>query len=481
MPGIGKYILRFAIDINIFLSTNVAVILFFLNLREKIMERRNFLKMCALVPAMGGNVHIPDIQAMDSKKFYREPAKDVPIVENADVIVCGGGPAGIGAALASARQGANTTLLELKGSLGGVWTVGLVNCILDSKGKTGIMIEILDELKRRNALFRDCIDPEITKLLLEEMCMEAGVKVRYHTRVVAAVRDNANRLSMIITESKAGRQAWSARTFIDCTGDGDLAAQAGCGFDIGHPDTGKLQPMSMLAFLSGIGDMNQPPFTMKDRTEKVMWLHNEIKRGGHTTSYTDATFYGIRENLTVIMANHEYNVNALDPDEVTRATLHARREVHEIVRALRSLGGRWRHLSLVATPEQIGIRECRRIHGRYMLTVDDVMNGARFDDAVCRAAFPIDVHSLNPEITKGIAKHGLRSKPYDIPVRSLIAKDVDGLMMAGRNISGDFYAHASYRVTGNAVPMGEAAGKVSAIAALSKRMPHEVSWSEAKA
>ncbi len=442
------------------------------------MKRGNFLKLCAAVPPIAGAGLSGISCARNGSKHIHEPSRDIPVVEDTDVIVCGGGPAGTAAAIASARAGAKTRLIELKGSLGGAWTVGLVNCILDTDGKSGIIVEITDELKRRGGMIKAHIDPEKTKKLLEEMCIAAGVELRYHTRVVAAYTDDSNRLRHIVTESKAGREAWGAKAFIDCTGDGDLAALAGCGFEIGEDGTGNVQPMSMLGFLCGVGSLDLPPFTIENRPERVAWMYNEIKRGGYTPSYSDPTFYMVRDDLAALMANHEYNVDALDPDAVTRATINARNEIHRIVEALRSLGGRWEHLTLVATPEQIGIRECRRIHGRYMLVLDDLIEGARFDDAVCRAKFSIDVHSTNPDKTTGIAQHGLRSKPYDIPLRSLIAKDVDGLMMAGRNIGGDFHAHASYRVTGNSVPLGEAAGKVSAAAALSGRLPHEVAWRE---
>ena len=447
---------------------------------EDMMKRRNFIKFCALGTSgiSSGTPFVSGDATVHGE--YVEPARRMPVAGEADVIVCGGGPAGSAAAIAAGRRGAKTILLELKGSLGGAWTVGLVNCILDRSGKKGMLAEIYDELKKRDGVYNDCIDPEKTKLLLEELCSAAGVRIRYHTRVVGAHRDEGNRLKMVITESKAGREAWAAKAFIDATGDGDLAALAGCGYDIGHPENGKVQPMSMLGFFSGIGHLDQPPFTLKGRSEKVTWMYREIMRGGFTTSYSDPTFYAVRDNLSVLMANHEYNINALDPDAVTQATLRARREMHEIVKALRSLGGRWKDVSLVATPEQIGIRESRRIHGRYMLRLGDVTGGARFDDAVCRAAFSVDVHSIDPEINTGIAEHGYVTKPYDIPLRALIAKDIDGLMMAGRNISGDFYAHASYRVTGNSVPLGEAAGMVSARAALTGRLPHEVPWQEAQ-
>jgi hypothetical protein len=180
------------------------------------------------------------------------------------------------------------------------------------------------------------------------------------------------------------------------------------------------------------------------------------------------------------MVNHEYGVRADDAAVVSEATMRARAELHRIVRALRKLGGAWDGVEIVATPEQIGIRDGRRIRGRYVVEKDDLIQGARHEDAVVRAEFPVDVHAMK-KYGKPVSNEGVQTQPYDIPLRALIAKDVDGLMMAGRCISGDFIAHASYRVTGNAVAMGEAAGATAAVAALTKRAPQEVSWNDANA
>jgi hypothetical protein len=160
--------------------------------------------------------------------------------------------------------------------------------------------------------------------------------------------------------------------------------------------------------------------------------------------------------------------------------VRARGELNRIENGLRKLSGVWEDLQIAATAEQIGVRDGRRIAGRYTVNQNDVVTGVRHEDAVVRATYGVDIHALTVEHNKTAAttNHGLKVKPYDIPLRALIAKDVDALMMAGRCISGDFIAHASYRVTGNAVPMGEAAGVVSAIAARSRRLAHEVEWRE---
>jgi succinate dehydrogenase/fumarate reductase flavoprotein subunit len=419
----------------------------------------------------------------------QEPTRTIPITNNYDVLVCGGGPAGIAAALSAARAGAHTGLIELHGCLGGIWTTGLLSCILDHKDKTGIMAEIWSRLEERNARAIDhsgqptnTYDAEEMKLLLDQLCLEAGIDIHLHTRVVSAVKEN-DRLVAAITESASGRQAVAASTFIDCTGDGSLSALADCSFDLGHPDTGATQPMSLMALLTGLraADIDgfyrvydQPWATPKDL------LRAEMERGGHSPSYAKPTLFRMRDDLFALMANHEYGVKGTDARDLTAATLRARRELHQLIDGLRSLGAPWADLRIVATGAQIGVREGRRIHGRYTVSDDDLRTGARHDDAVCHVTFPIDIHSTNPGREKGIEQKPFKSQPYDIPLPALVARDVDGLMMAGRCISGDFIAHSSYRVTGNAVTLGDAAGRVAARAASTDRLPHEVTWEEVK-
>lgn len=418
--------------------------------------------------------------------FYNEPARSVPVAEPADVLVAGGGPAGVAAALAAARRGASVRLLEAHGCLGGTWTAGLLSWILDSGSKRGIIQEIIAELEKRGAVAKyggDVgYDVETMKLVLDELCLAAGVRVQLHTRVVAAFAPD-RRLALAVTESKSGRQAWAAEAFVDATGDGDLAALAGCGFDYGREGTGQAQPMSLICLVAGLAPDAVAHFVRglaepKGERDPKGRLKAEMERAGVSPSYAQPTLFYIRDGLFCLMANHEYGVAGTDAAQVTQATLRGRAEVHKLVNALRSLGGIWKDLRIVATAEHIGVREGRRVRGLYQVTADDLANGARHDDAVCRVNFPVDVHSTDPTHDKGITRERVRAKPYDIPYRALVAKDVRGLLLAGRCISGDFIAHSSYRVTGNAVAMGEAAGAAAALAAKSKRPPHELPWDE---
>jgi len=326
-------------------------------------------------------------------------------------------------------------------------------------------------------------DVEPMKLLLEQMCAEAGVKVQLHTRVTAAARDKQDRLSLAITESKSGRQAWAAKVFIDATGDGDLAAQAGCGFDIGRPTDGKTQPMSMMAILDGVRHEQISRFVRGTESNssipKLKFLA-ELREAGVDPSYGKPTLFRIHNDLFCMAANHEYDVLPTSAADLTEATLRARAEINRIVEALRKKGGVWKDLRLVATNEHIGVREGRRIHGVYTVSAADLEQGLRQEDSICRVYFGVDVHSVSKNEGKGITRTGVRSRAYDIPLRALIALDVDGLMMAGRCISGDFIAHSSYRVTGNAVAMGQAAGVAAATAAKQNRLPKNLPWQQLK-
>ena len=412
-----------------------------------------------------------------------EAARRIPVGGRTQVIVCGGGPAGIGAALGAARAGADVRLIELAGCLGGVWTAGLLTKILDAGNKTGIMSELLQEFARLGSqMAKDShgtvYDPEIAKLVCEQLLVEAGVKIMLHTRVVGAVTDRSRRIAAIVTESKSGRQAWLADRFIDCTGDGDLAAQAGCQFDVGVGADCTCQPMSMLALLTGIDAEAVKPYIQGTGPQAKPTLLKLMEDGGINPSYRGPTLRYLHSDIFSIMTNHEYGVSAFDAEAISEATIRARRELHDIVNGLRQIGGPWENLAIVATAEQIGVREGRRIRGRYHITADDLANGLRHEQAICRTTFPIDVHALGASGDKHIdtkfAKGGL--KPYDIPYPALVAADVDGLLMAGRCISGDFIAHSSYRVTGNSVPMGEAAGIAAAKSIAMNVMPHELDW-----
>lgn len=460
------------------------------------MKRRKFIQWGAASPLLS----LPFAYQANGSTIIQadsidEPKRTVSVAGSYDVIVSGAGPAGVSAAIEAGRNGAKTLLIEAHGCLGGVWTSGLLTWILDQSNKPGLMREIESKLVERGGVSRSIdtggtlsFDAEMMKLLLEELAMDAGVDVLFHARVVASAKNDYKKLTHVVTESKSGREAWSASQFIDTTGDGDLAALSGCGFDLGRQGDQALQPFSMLALVSGINFDEITKYSRwaadsKAGSPSKKFLLEEIVKGGVLPSYLKPGLYPIHKGLYMMMANHEYGYSPLNAMEVSKATLHARKEVNAIINALKSNGGVWKDIQLVATGEQIGTREGRRIHGIYTVTKEDLMNGATFKDSVCKVTFGVDVHSVSKQDEESGNKEkgksynqGIKSKDYDIPLRSLIAKDVGGLMMAGRCISGDFIAHSSYRVTGNAVAMGEAAGRVSAKASKENILPQDVNY-----
>jgi len=398
-----------------------------------------------------------------------EGPRTYPTPSPYDVIVCGGGPAGVSAAISAGRQGLKTLLLESQGCLGGIWTSGLLCLILDAGGKAGILQELERELQAREA-FRVSTagssytyDVETMKVLLDELCLKANVDVRFHTRVVAALRDGDS-IGAVITESSSGREAFVANLYVDATGNGDLAAYAGCEFDRGHPQTGKIQPATLFGIISGV-----PPEEMGTRGLEGKLRFRELLRSvGIEPTYQRPSLFRLpHPDLCCLMINHEFAIRCDDAKAISEATMRGRKELYDAVKALQSLPD-WKEVRLVTTASHIGLREGRRIKGHYKVSVDDLLEGKRFDDGICLVRFGVDVHAVDPSEDERPYNQGMRTRPYNIPLRSLIAKDVDNLAMAGRCVSGDFWAHSSYRVTGNAVPMGEAVGIAAALSIKNK-------------
>ncbi|MFW5775072.1 MAG: FAD-dependent oxidoreductase [Chitinivibrionales bacterium] len=404
-------------------------------------------------------------------QHIREQVRQTEVVGEYDVLVCGAGPAGIGAALSAAWSGARTALIEKNGCLGGVWTAGLLSWVIDAANKPGVLEIIIRGLEQRHVYTpsesRDfSYDTETMKLILDKLIGNAGIHIRLYSSIVAVARQGDRKITHVITESKAGRQAWAARVFVDTTGDGDVAAMSGCGYDVGSPQTGETQPMSLIALLAGISEQQVVSFAGGgDREAKRRFLQ-EMNRAGITPSYDRPTLYRIRPALFALMANQERGAGYDDVEGQTRASMHARSELHHIIDTLKSRGGIWSDVHIVATADQIGIREARRIHGLYQITQQDLLDGTRHEDAICRVNYGIDIHALYQQAEKTVRKiENKPTLPYDIPLRALIARDKDNLLLAGRCISGDRIAHSSYRVTGDAVATGEAAGCCAAQAA----------------
>jgi hypothetical protein len=454
------------------------------------MDRRRFLRVSAgamgaasLSAATGGadeqmktTTLTPARSTIGAGRTVIEEApRRTPVAANVDVLVVGGGPTGVGAALAAADEGAKTLVLERHGMLGGMWTAGLLNPLFESR-KGWLVEQLVDRLRQAKA-WRDhasfpVFDTELMKYTLEQMLAEANVDFWYHVQATSPVVDDRC-VRGVIVEGKSGREAVLAKVIVDCTGDGDIAARAGVPFQFGREFDGLAQPMTLMFEVSNAEKLGADTKKILDILNAAIAKHKlpiELPYGRNPRG----TPYSIpvpEHGVSAIQATHVYRYDATDTRDVTRATVEARKQVHEIfMRAMREVPG-LENVRLSQTAPSIGIRESRHLEGRYTLSADDVIAGRRFDDAVTSCAFGCDIHEIYPDDTHA---HRIPARPFEIPYRCLLPKSVTGLLFAGRCISGTHEAHASYRVTGTCMAMGQAAGLVAAMAARSGVTPDQI-------
>ena len=305
-----------------------------------------------------------------------------------DVIVCGGGPAGTAAAIASARRGAKTLLIEQGGCLGGFWTRGLLTWLIDTEQKDGLINEVMDRLEREAdglrvpSPKRFTADTEKMKLVFETMCREAGVRILYHTMISDAVVENG-KIQYVLTESKSGHVAYGAKIFVDTTGDGDLGYLAGADFQLGN-HAGITQPMSLIGQLTGPEPEDLTPYDSRKSQGTKPAFTAEMASAGVTSTYKSPLIAVLSEKYKRygFMINHQY-MHGLCAENLTDSTIEGRAELHRIVDALRQKGGIWQDLRLTSTADMIGVREGRRIRGLYEVNREDVNAGRQFPDGIC--------------------------------------------------------------------------------------------------
>ncbi|HCU38554.1 MAG TPA: FAD-dependent oxidoreductase [Armatimonadetes bacterium] len=404
----------------------------------------------------------------DPADIYRS----LPIAHRADVVVIGGGPAGFGAAVAAAEEGADTLLIERWGFLGGTATAGGVNPfmrymsgeVVVNAGVFGRVLEALDERGARGG--RDIsdrerrqFDPEVLKILLDEMALAAGARLLLHSFMVEAVASDG-RVERAVIANKSGLQAVEADLFIDASGDADLAARAGAEFEMGRDEDGLCQPMSLFFRTAGVDTDRLPTYEQINelyRPEKAAGRIDNPRDDVHGAIFT--THPGeITHNATRILAH-----DGTDAVSLTDAELQGRRQIRELMTFFKDKVPGFENACIGSIAAQVGVRETRRVIGDYVLTRDDFEQAAKFEDAVARGCFSIDIHSPT-----GHGLYGQRMPEgdwYDIPYRCLTPKGVDNLLVAGRPISCDHYIHGSLRVMPIAMSTGEAAGVAAAMAA----------------
>ena len=416
-------------------------------------------------------VIVPDAGAgHPSVVSIREVERSLPVLGEVDVLVCGGGPAGTGAAIAAARTGARTLLVEQYGYLGGMSTVGLVVPHFDCFLNRGLNLEMIDLLRERGAWGADfwkiSFDPEQYKMVSEDMVLDSGSDLLYHAFAVAALVEDG-RVRGAVIETKSGRFAVLAGTVVDCTGDGDVAARAGVAFEKGRPGDGVLQPMTMMFRMGGVD------WVQTDGTQMFELVQKAIVRTGHPFRLPFERPWAIHlpnPGEVAVQLTHVRGVDATDVRDLTRAEIEARRQTRAVAEFLCRYVPEFQGAYLIETAAQVGIRETRRIVGAYVLTLEDLKAGRKFDDGVATASFGVDIHDPVGKSQIGGPLTGV----YDIPYRCLIPRDVEQLLVAGRCISGTHEAHASYRVKGPCLAMGQAAGTAAALSVRHATSPRQL-------
>lgn len=458
----------------------------------------------------------------------REEAREVPVVSRVDVAVVGGGCAGLGAAIAAARNGARVALVERLGFLGGCVTATMMDVLWmfragNRKAVEGIGMEMLRRLKEQGGVdgepgHRVYVDTERFKLLADQMVEESGVELWLHALGVSPIVEG-DALSGVIVESKSGRQAIRAGVVVDASGDGDMAARAGASYEMGRPEDGRVQPVSSAFRLTNV-DLEAVRSYWAQHPDDLFFarlVKVARERGDFTVPRTRIIFHGVRPwgELTGINATRVFVQDPTDSRQLTAAELENRRQVYQVADFLRKYvpGFAGCEVSYIAT--QVAARESRRILGEYTLTEDDIARGAEFTDAVARYPCFLDIHNPagidtrllfprpeNPgddpllqawstgdpnscfesgirpaRLSGGYSGDPVETAPsalFDIPYRCLVPLRVEGVLTSGRCISATHVALGSVRYLAASFATGQAAGTAAAMAALGNLRPRQV-------
>lgn len=413
---------------------------------------------------------------------YTLNSKTLPLNSSFDVIVVGGGPAGCTAAAAAAREGARTLLVEATGSLGGMGTSGLVPawCPFSDKEKMvyrGLAARVFDTLKaqmphvQKEAMDWVPIDPEKLKVVYDGLVAGAGANILFQTMLAGVERDEEGDITALLLLNKAGLQAFRAAVYVDCTGDGDVAAWAGAEYAKGDEETGELQPATHCFILGNVDDyayLNGPLLHAENP-------HSPIHEAVASGSYPGIPDTHICNNMIApravgFNAGHLWGVDNTDPFSVSEALVQGRRMAAAYRNMLAAVQpAAFGNSVVMSTGTLIGTRESRRITGDYILTAEDYMARRSFDDEICRNSYFIDVHGTQKEQQSGegsglsITLYG-PGESHGIPYRCLTPRGLRNVLVAGRCISSDRRVLGSVRVMPVCLAMGEAAGLAAALA-----------------
>lgn len=384
-----------------------------------------------------------------------------------ELAVIGGGFAGVAAALAAARAGVKALIVEKSNCLGGAAANCLVNPFMpywtEIDGRrvdlsSGIFREIHDRLEKRNAMMRESFLEEELKYILNEMVEEANVDLLFHA-YLSGVEKRDEQIASITVATKSGEMKIEADYFLDATGDAQLAYLAGCPTVLGREPDHLCQPMT-LCFRVGNVDVER------------FFASREALKAAHAQSLAAGELINPRENILVFKTpihnvlhfntTRVVKMNPTSPEEVTAAEVLARKQVYEIYEFMKKHADGLEDSFLMMTAAEIGVRESRMIVGDYVLTEQDCRNCVKFEDAIAACNYDIDIH--NPEGTGTSHYYFPAGEYYTIPYRALIPKRVSNMLVAGRCISSDHGAQASYRIMPVVCCIGEAAGAAIGLA-----------------
>ncbi len=427
-----------------------------------------------------------------SDYFYN---KNIPDEISAEIAVIGGGPAGLCAAVAAARGGADVLLIEKNAFCGGMATAGMVAPFMtcyDSGGDEMLIRGIFEELVERliaaggaihpskvfsKTAFTSYIDKghihvtpfkaESLKIVADEMLTEAGVRILYHTSLVDA-ETAGDKVTRVIVAMKEGLASVRAKYFIDCTGDGDLAAAAGADYTVGNTK-GKMQPATMFFTVGGVDtskvdadiEANWDNFYRKDgiNYRSLHWWVAKAKEAGDWTldRVSIGLFRGVEPDEFSINTSRIMNIDGTRSGSLTEGEIEGRRQVREIFAFLKKYVPGFENSRLILSGSTLGIRETRHIAGISTLTVDSILNCEVPEDSILLAANSVDVHGkFGPKSNEYITIP--EGKCYGIPYGCLIPPAFSNLAVAGRPISADCEAAGAIRVMPPCMGLGEAAG-----------------------